>query len=318
MSSRRLATVAAFVAVFCAAAGPASAQTGPPRWFAKETGVTAPLNEQGGLVEPQSPETIASQGATKVFGRRANTSECLTKDEETISNPENQLLPGTGELTELELLCEKSTGFGNYAEPYPCAFGEPFELKAVELNWTSTLEAEEPAKGKKYLHYYDNFPHAAIEVYCLVSKEHDVYRGDLRPEVDIGRFQFRGAESGELNDEAGYHLALKGYDYIAPARYKNIRVRADYEEKLAITGLSPSGGPSGGGTKVTVEGSGFALGDETIFDFGKAAGSSVECMLSTECTVISPSGAAGTVHVIAIVGSTTSKKNDKGNTYTYE
>jgi IPT/TIG domain len=317
MESRRLIVIAACAAA-TSLAGPAVAQAGAPRWYVQETGSAVPLNEQGGLVELESPEAIESLGAIKVFGRRSIPSECLMKDRETVSNPEEGSQPGTGGLSELEALCEKGSGTGNYAEPYPCAFGEPFELKAVELDWSSTLEAEESTKGRKTLRYYEHFANAAIEVYCMVSKEQDLYTGSLRPEAEIGRLNFDGEESGELTDAGGNSLSLKGTDFITTTKYKSIRVRADYEEKVAVTGLKPSAGPATGGTTLTVEGSGFALGDETTFEFGKLPGTSVNCILATQCTVTSPAEQPGTVHVVATVGGQKSKKNDRGDKFTYE
>src|ERR1017187_1533813 len=318
MGRSRLILHLCWIAVICAATCTAAAQASPPRWYGHEAGSGIPLNGQAGLVEPQSPETLQSVGELRVFGKGQKPSECLAKAHEDISNPQNKSLPGTGEMDEFELLCEKSTGFGNYAEPYPCAFGEPFELKGVGLNWPSTLEAEEPANQRKYLHYYDKFTHVAIEVDCLRSKELDRYTGSLRPEVDIGRFNYRGTESGELEDAGGHHLSMKGFENNAPSKYKDIRVRADYEERLEITSLSPTAGPAVGGTTVTVEGTGLGLGAATTFNFGEASGTAVNCMLTTECTVVSPPEKAGVVRVIATVGSVKSQKNNAGNRYTYE
>ncbi len=54
-----------------------------------------------------------------------------------------------------------------------------------------------------------------------------------------------------------------------------------------ITGLSPSKGSTGGGSEVTVTGSGFEPGTSgTKFVFGKAEGTLIECPTSTACTVI--------------------------------
>lgn len=56
-----------------------------------------------------------------------------------------------------------------------------------------------------------------------------------------------------------------------------------------IAGLSPSSGSTGGGSEVTVTGSGFEPGTSgTKFVFGKAEGTLIECPTSTTCTVISP------------------------------
>lgn len=69
-----------------------------------------------------------------------------------------------------------------------------------------------------------------------------------------------------------------------------------------ITGVSPSGGSTLGGTAVTVTGTGFVSGTvATTFLFGKGAATAVECASYTECTMVSPAHKAGTVDVKATV-----------------
>jgi hypothetical protein len=72
-----------------------------------------------------------------------------------------------------------------------------------------------------------------------------------------------------------------------------------------VNGVSPSSGSTGGGTEVTVTGSGFEPGSAgTTFVFGKGAATSVECSSSTTCTMLSPpanKGKAGVVQVRATV-----------------
>ena len=55
-----------------------------------------------------------------------------------------------------------------------------------------------------------------------------------------------------------------------------------------ITKVSPSTGPTGGGTPVTITGSGFALGSATLFSFGKVAGTAGDCISMSTCTVTAP------------------------------
>ncbi len=73
-----------------------------------------------------------------------------------------------------------------------------------------------------------------------------------------------------------------------------------------VKGVSPSSGSVGGGTEVTVTGSGFEPGASgTTFVFGKGAATSVECSSSTTCTMVSPpayKGKTGTVQARATVG----------------
>lgn len=85
-----------------------------------------------------------------------------------------------------------------------------------------------------------------------------------------------------------------------------------------IIGVSPSSGPKGGGTRVTITGTGFALGASTSISFGKAAGISVACSSSDHCEVTAPAVAKpATVSVIASIGKARSKKTTVGD-YTYE
>jgi alpha-tubulin suppressor-like RCC1 family protein len=69
-----------------------------------------------------------------------------------------------------------------------------------------------------------------------------------------------------------------------------------------VTSVSPNAGPVAGGTSVTVTGSGFTVGTETMFKFGKVKATAVSCTSSTSCTMLSPAGLAGAVDVTALVG----------------
>jgi hypothetical protein len=76
-----------------------------------------------------------------------------------------------------------------------------------------------------------------------------------------------------------------------------------------VSGLSPNSGSQVGGTSVTITGTGFVLGTTaTKVNFGQAAAESVDCTSTTECTVVSPAHAAGTVDVKATVNKVTSAK----------
>jgi len=77
-----------------------------------------------------------------------------------------------------------------------------------------------------------------------------------------------------------------------------------------VTGVSPNGGPRAGGTKVTITGTGFALGSETTFMFGKVPATSVSCSSTSSCTAVSPASAiARTVNVRAVVAKKKSPSN---------
>jgi hypothetical protein len=299
------------------------AQAGnPPRWYGKKTGTAVPYSANAGLVELTSPETLQGTGKLSIVSK--NHSSCLVKSRESIEDP-SALLPGTGEMEEFEVVCEEGTGPGpNEAAVFPCVTGEPFELYGMSLNWPSTLEADPtPGAGRGRVRdlptYYDSFTGVDVEVYCLTSREHAEYKGSLRPEVEVGRLQFLGPKSGELEEaSSGSRFSLGGTDYVAPEKYKDVRVNSEYYEKPTITSLTPNDGPTAGRTKVTVDGSGFALGTGTRFDFGKTAGSSVDCTSTTECTVTVPAHRAGTVVVIVVVGKTKSKESTSADQYTYQ
>jgi hypothetical protein len=61
-----------------------------------------------------------------------------------------------------------------------------------------------------------------------------------------------------------------------------------------VTHLTPSTGPTSGGTRVTVHGSGFAAG--AVVRFGTRAATHVSVVSATEVIVTAPPG-SGTVHV---------------------
>jgi alpha-tubulin suppressor-like RCC1 family protein len=83
-----------------------------------------------------------------------------------------------------------------------------------------------------------------------------------------------------------------------------------------IESLTPSSGPTAGGTSVTVTGTGFALGSATTFKFGRTKAASVSCTSSASCTVVSPAHEAGTVDVIATVSKVKSPTG-AGDRFTY-
>jgi alpha-tubulin suppressor-like RCC1 family protein len=85
-----------------------------------------------------------------------------------------------------------------------------------------------------------------------------------------------------------------------------------------ITHLNPNTGPKGGGTNVTVTGTGFGLGATTIFKFGTALGTAVNCTSTTRCTVVSPARKTiGPVDVHAVVSKATSPKSQPADQFTY-
>lgn len=65
----------------------------------------------------------------------------------------------------------------------------------------------------------------------------------------------------------------------------------------SITGISPTSGPSSGGTTVTITGT--HLGDTTFVDFGSTPASSFTIVSDTQITAVSPAESPGTVDITA-------------------
>lgn len=96
-----------------------------------------------------------------------------------------------------------------------------------------------------------------------------------------------------------------------PNGLSGITKKARYAyEQPTVTIVSPGSGGIGGGTPVTVTGSGFAPGTgTTAFLFGKGVATSVDCTSTTQCTMVSPAALkAEMVDVVAKVGPKKSKK----------
>ena len=84
-----------------------------------------------------------------------------------------------------------------------------------------------------------------------------------------------------------------------------------------VTSLSANSGSKGGGTPVTVTGSGFASSG-TTFKFGKALAILVNCSSTTACTMLAPAVAkASTVDVTAAVDGKASAANPPGGQFAY-
>ncbi len=85
-----------------------------------------------------------------------------------------------------------------------------------------------------------------------------------------------------------------------------------------VASVSADHGSKAGGTRVTIEGSGFSTSG-TSFTFGKASGTAIECASTGSCSVVVPAAAkAGVVDVVAVVGKSKSKKNRPVDQYVYE
>jgi alpha-tubulin suppressor-like RCC1 family protein len=91
-------------------------------------------------------------------------------------------------------------------------------------------------------------------------------------------------------------------------------------EAPVIVGVSPASGSAAGGASVTVTGSGFAIGmGTTVFEFGKAPATAVECSSTSSCTLVTPAAKKpGVLDIVAAVGKSKSKKNPPADQYSYE
>jgi sugar lactone lactonase YvrE len=88
-----------------------------------------------------------------------------------------------------------------------------------------------------------------------------------------------------------------------------------YAAVPTVTSIAPTAGPTAGGTKVTITGTGFVTGQTTVA-FGSTAGTSVEVISATEAKATSPAGSAGTVDVKATTAGGTSAAVS-GDKFTY-
>jgi hypothetical protein len=80
-------------------------------------------------------------------------------------------------------------------------------------------------------------------------------------------------------------------------------------ERPTVTAVAPAKGSTAGGAKLTIEGTGFALGEATAFHVGKGLALQVNCVSSTVCSAMVPAAVkVGTVDVVAKVGGKGSRK----------
>ena len=119
------------------------------------------------------------------------------------------------------------------------------------------------------------------------------------------------------------HAGLVDVTVTGPGGTSAVSSRDRYRFLPTVTGLSPGSGTKAGGTSVVVTGTGFEVGSSqtyrfaTKFKFGTTKSTSVDCTSTTECVVLSPAHAVGTVDVRAIVEGETSAKNAPADQFTY-
>jgi hypothetical protein len=84
---------------------------------------------------------------------------------------------------------------------------------------------------------------------------------------------------------------------------------------LAVSGVSPSSGPTTGGTAITITGTGFASGDTVMV--GQAAATNVTVISPTQITATAPAGRAGTVDVTVTGPGGSVSATSPADQYTY-
>lgn len=85
-----------------------------------------------------------------------------------------------------------------------------------------------------------------------------------------------------------------------------------------VASVEPLAGSPLGGTRITVTGTGFALGArETAFRFGSVPATEVNCTSTTRCSLVTPPNAAGILDVTALVETVSSPENQLGGEFTY-
>jgi hypothetical protein len=93
-------------------------------------------------------------------------------------------------------------------------------------------------------------------------------------------------------------------------------------QPVTVSSIAPATGPVGGGTTVTITGTGFPASPAAppTVTFGTAAATNIVCPSATSCNAVSPAGVPGTVHVTVTVpaGTTTQSSNSSAaDQFTY-
>jgi hypothetical protein len=90
---------------------------------------------------------------------------------------------------------------------------------------------------------------------------------------------------------------------------------AAYGSSPILTSISPSNGVAGGGTAVTITGSGFISGNITV-EFGGIPATSVQFVNSTTVTAVTPAGTPGVVNVL--LANPDGQSSTLANGFTYQ
>ena len=89
-------------------------------------------------------------------------------------------------------------------------------------------------------------------------------------------------------------------------------------ENPVITNVSPNAGPKEGTNKITVNGNGFVPGEtSSIFKFGKAPATEIECFSSTHCTMTAPAAKKPATVDVTVKAVKAASKKTEADHYTY-
>ena len=104
--------------------------------------------------------------------------------------------------------------------------------------------------------------------------------------------------------------------YLAPLPRWSVTVTSSGPTLPAVTSISPSTGPTAGGTSVTITGTGLTSATDVSFGATSAFGS-CSANTATSITCNSPAGSAGAVDVTVTTGNGTSPVNAPADQFTY-
>ena len=115
-----------------------------------------------------------------------------------------------------------------------------------------------------------------------------------------------------LQPRTTYYYEVRAYTSTGNSAFSSPPVSATtWAAVPVVTGISPTAGPLGGGTSVTITGSGFTAA--TMVDFGTTAASSFTINSDTQITATSAAGTVGPVYVTVTTtgGTSTTSSNDQ-------
>ncbi|MHB1891663.1 MAG: IPT/TIG domain-containing protein, partial [Acidimicrobiales bacterium] len=133
--------------------------------------------------------------------------------------------------------------------------------------------------------------------------------GTISATVDVG-----SSASGSLTTNTTMTDSADGATQASATATVDATARPSAPSTPVVTGISPSSGPTSGGTVVTITGTN--LDGATVVDFGPNEASNITVVSSTEIQVTAPPGSAGTVDITVVTPGGTSSASS-ADRYTY-